>query len=436
MSVRPPRRVEASARGAAAAIVASVLDQGMLLDDVFHECVDGLDARDRAFARLLATTTLRRLGQIDDLLNRFLSKPVGTKARFVMHALRLGAAQWLFLDTPAHAAVNHSVELVGRNRAYRGLANAVLRRIVREGKLIVENQDTERLNMPDWMWSRLNADYGETLTRAMARAHMAEPPLDLSVKDDPQACAEAVDGEVLPWNSVRRWGGGSVADLPGYAEGHWWVQDAAAALPARLMISALAGDTTGRIADLCAAPGGKTAQLAHAGFRVSAVDRSAKRLQRLNDNMARLGFAVETVASDIRKWQPGSRFDGVLLDAPCTASGTLRRHPDAAFVKRAQDVDSLAGVQSALLGRAVDMLQPGGILVYCTCSLFHHEGERQIEALLDNDNRLQRVPVTAPEVGGVEELINRHGDLRTLPCHLPDAGGLDGFYAARLRRMA
>jgi 16S rRNA (cytosine967-C5)-methyltransferase len=425
-----------SARQSAHAILSDVLDRGLLLDDVFADAVNGLDGRDRAFARLLATTVLRRLGQIDNLLDRFLAKPLGRNAQYVRHALRLGVAQLGFLDTPAHAAVDGSVALAGRNRAYRGLVNAVLRRVAREGAAVIAGQDAERLNTPAWMWDRLAADYGADTARAVARAHAAEPPLDVTVTGDAADWAARLDGAALPWGTVRRWGGGGVTDLPGYAEGQWWVQDAAAALPARLLLAALPEPAGAAVADLCAAPGGKTAQLAAAGCTVTAVDRSDKRLARLTANMERLGLAAATVTADIKAWRPETAFAGVLLDAPCTASGTLRRHPDAAYVKRAGDVDTLARVQSALIDAAVDIVAPGGVLVYCTCSLFSDEGERQAAAALERHDRLRRLPVDAGEVGGLTDLIDGNGDLRTLPCHLAGQGGLDGFFAARFRRIA
>ena len=241
-------------------------------------------------------------------------------------------------------------------------------------------------------------------------------------------------GETLPTGTVRTLLQGSVTMLPGFAEGQWWVQDAAAALPARLL-----GDVAGKsIADLCAAPGGKTAQLAHAGARVTAVDRSPARMARLRDNLARLALQAETVVIDAAEWQSAANdgFDGVLIDAPCTSTGTIRRHPDVSWLRQETDIGALVGVQTRLLQKAVAMLRPGGILVYCTCSLEPEEGEQGIAALLAADPAMRRVPIESGEVAGLEQTINPQGDLRTLPCHLPHQdprlGGLDGFYAARL----
>jgi 16S rRNA (cytosine967-C5)-methyltransferase len=238
---------------------------------------------------------------------------------------------------------------------------------------------------------------------------------------------------VLPTGAVRATVHGPVPQLPGYAEGAWWVQDAAAALPARLL-----GDVRGKIvADLCAAPGGKTAQLAAGGARLTAVDRSVPRLERLKQNLARLALTAETVAADAAEWL-GGPFDAVLLDAPCSATGTIRRHPDVPWLKREADITKLAVLQRRLLACAVDLTRAGGTIVYCTCSLEPEEGIAVVEDLLARDSRVSRRPLSAAEIGGLAELLSPAGDLRTLPCQLPDPeprmAGLDGFYAARLDR--
>jgi 16S rRNA (cytosine967-C5)-methyltransferase len=227
---------------------------------------------------------------------------------------------------------------------------------------------------------------------------------------------------------------GSVTMLPGFNDGQWWVQDAAAAIPARLF-----GDVKDKsIADLCAAPGGKTAQLVHAGARVTAVDRSSNRIARLKDNLARLSLTAETVVADAAEWQPASNelFDGILVDAPCAATGTIRRHPDVAWLKQEADIGTLSALQKRLLQRAVTLLKPGGTLVYCTCSLEPEEGEQAVATLLADETGLRRAPVGRDEVAGLDEILTQAGDVRTLPSHLahadPRLGGLDGFYAARL----
>ncbi len=391
-----------------------------------------LSARDRGFQRLLVLTTLRRLGQIEDAIARCVERPdqLPPRERCV---LRLGAAQLLFIGTPAFAAVDGAVEGT-RSKSLKGLVNAVLRRLSREGATILASQDAARLNTPAWLWEQWLRDFGEPTARAIATAHLVEPPLDLTVSGDAAALAERAGAVVLPTGSVRQRNAGSVAELPGYDEGAWWVQDAAAGLPARLLLGAMAEPRGARIADLCAAPGGKTAQLATAGAAVTAVDRDAARLQRVADNLRRLRLNATLVAADATQWSPGAPFDSVLLDAPCTATGTIRRNPDIAWHKSAQSSAGLRPTQDALLDSAAAVLRPGGVLVYCVCSLDSGEGVERVESFLSRRQGFRRELVAAAEVGGLQELLTPAGDLRTLPSHLADLGGMDGFYAARLRR--
>ncbi len=413
-----------------------MLGQGRPLDDALAESRDlaALEPRDRAFVRVLVATTLRRLGQIDGLVAHCLDRPLKAKQAQVQDLLRLGACQLLFLDTPAHAAVDSTVALA-RGTAlggYRGLVNAVLRRLTREGAAIRDAQDAATLNTPTWLWESWQAAYGEATARRIALAHLKDPPLDLTVKADLDGWAERLGADRLPTGSLRLApGAGEVARLDGYQAGAWWVQDAAAALPARLL-----GDLAGRSAiDLCAAPGGKTAQLAAMGARVTAVERDPKRLGRLQENLDRLGLAAHRVCADAATWRPAEPADAVLLDVPCSATGTLRRHPDIALLKRAKDLSSLAALQDRLLAAAVQMVRPGGVLVYATCSLQPEEGPERIAALMATGAPVERVPVAASELGIPAELITADGELRTLPCHLAELGGLDGFYACRLRRL-
>jgi 16S rRNA (cytosine967-C5)-methyltransferase len=422
----------ASARLLALDVLDRVLGEARPLDETFagHPGLPRLDARDRAFARLLITTTLRRLGQIDVLLDLFMrARP---KALRVHDLLRLGAAQLLFLDTPAHAAVAETVALAsGRHAFAKGLINAVLRRIAREGKERLAGQDAARLNTPDWLWRSWNAAYGEPVARAVAEAHLAEPPLDLSVKSDPERWAARLGAEHLYGNTVRRPAGGAIEDLPGYAEGAWWVQDAAAALPARLL-----GDVGGRtVIDLCAAPGGKTAQLAATGADVIAVELSDRRAARLRSNLARLQLETQVAVADALAWRPPRPASHVLLDAPCTATGTIRRHPDIAWHKTPADVARMATLQGQLLAAAIEMLEPGGVLVYASCSLQPEEGPGVIEQALAAGAPVARHPVEGRELDGLPVDLTGAGDVRTLSCQLAGRGGLDGFFIARLRRL-
>ncbi len=428
---------------AARAIAASLLD-GVLrrhrpldeqLDDRSSD-LTALGARDRALVRSLVGSVLRRLGTLRYLLGRFLERGLPADAPQVETALLIGAAQILWLEIPDHAAVDLSVRLVQADRRasrYASLVNAVLRRIARSGAELLTGIDTATLDTPDWLMARWTNTYGGEVARAIALANRQEPALDLTVKNEPDLWANALGGRVLPSGSVRAVVHGPVPSLPGYGDGAWWVQDAAAALPARLL-----GDIAGRsVADLCAAPGGKTAQLAAAGAHVIAVDRAPKRLERLRQNLDRLHLSAETVAADVAEWRAGP-FDAVLLDAPCSATGTIRRHPDIPWLKRETDIAALAVLQRRLLASAVELTKPGGVLVYCVCSLEPDEGIDAVRELLDREPRVTRRPISAGEVHGLGELITPDGDLRTLPCQLPDPdsrmAGLDGFYAARLIR--
>jgi 16S rRNA (cytosine967-C5)-methyltransferase len=413
----------ASARKAAADLLDAVLRGRRTLDDAMGVvlAVRPLEPRDRGFARLLAATVLRRLGTLDAVLASCLDK--GAPPQPVAAALRLGAAQLFFLDTPAHAAVGETVDLAPPK--LRGLVNAVLRRIAREGMKLLDDIDQDRADTPDWLWDALVQSRGEARARAIVAAQRAEPPLDLSVKTDPAGWAAKLGAEQLATGTLRLTEAGSVPGLPGFEDGAWWVQDEAAALPVRLL-----GDVSGRrVLDLCAAPGGKTLQLAAAGAKVVAVDQNAKRLDRLVENLARTGLAAEIVAADAIAWRPPAPFPFVLLDAPCTATGTLRRHPEIARLKSAADAPKLAAAQDKLLDAAARATAPGGVLVYAVCSLDRREGPARVDAFLARHRDFARVPVRAEELGGRAELIDDAGDLATDPTH-----GMDGFYAARLRR--
>jgi 16S rRNA (cytosine967-C5)-methyltransferase len=435
MKSRPRQSAAArqpDARAAALHLLGGVLRRGQPLDEGFDAAAAGLEERDRAFARLLTATALRRLGQIDAVLAAFVERP---PPPLVQDILRLSAAQLLFVGTPAHAAVATAVDLARRRHqtTFTGLVNAVLRRVADQGPRLVAAQDALRLNTPDWLWRRWCAAYGEDRTRAIAAVHLVEAPVDLTAKDDTAAWASALQAEVLPTGSLRLHQAGRVTALPGFAAGAWWVQDAAAALPARLLMAAL-GAPQGRTAiDLCAAPGGKTLQLAAAGCAVTAVDTSARRLHQLRDNLARTSLAAEVVKADALTWRPAAPADALLLDAPCTATGTIRRHPDLPYLKSADDIARLARRQGELLRAAAAMLRPGGVLVYSVCSLEPEEGEGVVAAALADGLGCQRETVSAAALP--PEFVTAAGDLRTLPCQWPERGGLDGFYAAVLRKL-
>lgn len=427
-------------RAVAARLLDAVLERRRALDEALADPALGFAAladRDRAAARRLVSATLRRLGQLDDLVQAFTARP---PKGLPLMALRLGLCEILFLGTPHHAAVSQAVNLLppperGGARA-RGLVNAVLRRAVREGAAHVAQQDAARMNTPAWLWRRWRMAYGEAIARAIATAHLGEAPLDITLKT-PAAPADwpsRLEAARLPTGTLRRMAGGAVEQLPGFDDeggAHWWVQDAAAALPARLL-----GDVRGQLlADLCAAPGGKTAQLLAAGAEVYAIDRSEPRLRRLKTNLARLGLKARVRTDDAATWQPapGESLDGILLDAPCSATGTIRRHPDLPHLKQETDIAKLAAAQRRLLEHALDLVRPGGLVVYCVCSLEPEEGEGHLHWLRQRPD-VEILPVEAAELGVPPDMIDAAGALRTLPCHWPEHGGLDGFFALRLRR--
>ena len=429
-----------AARRIAADILDGVLRRRIALDEQFsgknaHPGLPALAERDRALARRLTATVLRRLGTLRHLVGGYLEKGFPADAPRAETILLLGAAQILWLEVPDHAAVDLSVRLAQADRRagrYAGLVNAVLRRVTQHGA--TASFDDISRDTPEWLLKRWTGIYGSDTARAIAAANGHEPALDLTVKQDTESWAERLRGRVMPTGSVRTIAHGAISLLPGFSEGAWWVQDTAAALPVRLF-----GDLRGmNVADLCAAPGGKTAQLAFAGANVTAVDRSPARINRLRENLARLSLDAETVAADALEWD-GGPFDAVLVDAPCSSTGTIRRHPDVPWLKSEADVSVLTSLQQRLLDRAVGLLKPGATLVYCVCSLEPEEGENQITALLARDPRVARKPITPQDVFDRAEFVTPAGDLRTLPLHLVDPdprwGGLDGFYATRLTRI-
>jgi 16S rRNA (cytosine967-C5)-methyltransferase len=421
-----------TARQVALDLIGAVLRRRRPLDDAIedHAAMPELSVRDRAFARLLVATVLRRLGQIDALIHECLNTPLPPRAAIVHDILRVGIAQLLFLRTPPHAAVATSVDLAhGRGfLSHKGLVNAVLRRLSVEGAGRVERHDAARLNTPEWLWQSWSRAYGDDRARAIATAHLKEAPLDLTLRSDDPIWLEKLQATRLPTGSLRRPAGGSVVALPGYSEGAWWVQDAAASLPVRL----LNGLSDQNVIDLCAAPGGKTAQLASSGARVTAVDRSTRRLERLVANLGRLGLPVAAVAADALNWRPEQPADAVLLDAPCTATGAIRRHPDVPHLKNPDDVARLSVVQENLLRAAVNMLKPNGTLIYCTCSLEPEEGQLRVESLLRSGAPVRHQRISPDEINAPADWFTESGDLRTLPCHFSEYDGIDGFYAARL----
>lgn len=435
---RPAPSVEGlKTRDVAVSALYTVLVDHRPFDDAFARAATTRDlpGRDRAFARLIATTALRHRGVLQAVLSTYLAKPLPERMGRLDEILLAAAAQLLLLGTPPHAAISLAVDQCRADSAakrFANLSNAVLRRVSESGQGRLADLDNVALTFPDWLLSRWNDAYGPVAARQIARASLVEPALDLTVKSEPERWAEEIGAVVLPTGSLRCAQAGRVEELPGYNEGAWWVQDAAAALPVKLL-----GDVTGlSVLDLCAAPGGKTAQLAAAGADVTAVDKSAGRLARLSENLSRLRLTAKTVVSDALAFQSDDPFDAILLDAPCTSTGTIRRHPDILYLKRPEDVAALASLQKNLLERAAELLKPGGVLVYCTCSLEPEEGEEQIAAFLERHPEFTRRPIALDEETIPMSWRTPDGDLRTLPSHLSDLPegiqGLDGFFAATL----
>jgi 16S rRNA (cytosine967-C5)-methyltransferase len=430
-----------AARRIAVAAIAAVLNENKALDETLDRLLQrdggGLEPRDRGLARAIATVAIRRFGTIRGALLARLRSGMPERAGGFPDILVAAAAQLLFLDVPDHAAVDLAMRLIHEDREadrFASLANAVLRRVSREKEAILAASDPLDDDTPAWLKARWVAAWGEDTARAIAAAHRQEAAVDVTVAADPQGWAGRLDALLLPTGSLRLRQRTPVQDLPGYADGGWWIQDAAAALPAPLL-----GAGPGmKVADLCAAPGGKTAQLAATGADVLAVDRSEQRLVRLSANMKRLGFTVRTLAADATQLEE-TGFDAVLLDAPCSATGTLRRHPDVAWTKSEEDVFRLAALQTRLIDRAAAMLKPGGRLVFCTCSLEKEEGERQLAGALSRHPELRRDPVRTEEVPGLEAAVTAEGDVRTFPFMLAHEdgrlSGCDGFFVGRLHRI-
>ncbi len=422
--------VGVEARIAAGVLLNAALERRNGLDEAMVTPeLKALAGPDRAFARAVAMAALRRLGEIDAILNRRLQK---SPPEVVRTLLRVSLAQTLVLGTPAFAAVSTAVKLAERDaktRPYKALINAVLRGIEREGAGLT----TAESNLPDWIAARWKQAYGQAGLAAIALAAREEPPTDLSLKpgEDAQAVADAIEGVVLPGGTVRSGVRGDVATWPGYEQGQWWVQDAAAAVPVRLL-APKAGETA---LDLCAAPGGKTLQIAASGASVVALDRSEARLRRLRQNLERTGLSAEIVVTPGEDWDDPRTFEAVLLDAPCTATGTLRRNPEVLRATRPAEVAKLADVQHRLLDAAALRVAPGGRLVYCVCSLEREEGETQVIAFLRRNPDFKTAPADPSTIGAPVEALTPEGWLRILPSMWAERGGVDGFFVARLDRV-
>ena len=424
-----------SARKAALQILSDVLRKKRPLDAAIADALSksNLAPRDAGFARLIAATSLRRFGQLEALIRVFVPKaPQPHKAGPTLEILIAGACELLFLNVAPHAAVdaaNRLAQTDSKSVHFKALINAVLRRVTREGAAVIASQDEAVLNTPDWLWPRWVEHYGQETARAIATAHLQIPPLDLMLKAENNPSTDIEGMMSLAPGRLRLTQAGRIEELSGYNEGEWWIQDFAATLPVRLF-----GDVAGkRVIDLCAAPGGKSAQLAAQGAFVTAVDVAFERLATVRENLQRLNLSAELVTGDARDWRPTEPAPFVLLDAPCMATGTIRRHPDLPWLKSAADLQITETLQAELLDAAAEMTAPSGTLVYAVCSLEPEEGEQQVDAFLRRNADFARNPVTATEVFD-PAFVSAKGDLTTLPCFWAEKGGMDGFYAARLIR--
>ncbi|MBV49631.1 MAG: 16S rRNA methyltransferase [Roseobacter sp.] len=414
------------ARRSAVYLLDMILGEDRLMSELLAAgALDKLPADDRARAQRLAMDTLRGMERADRMLQKHLSKYPPLTVRNV---LRVGTIE-LAQGGAAHGVVNAMVELVATHKKLghlKGLTNAVLRKIAADGPEAWAALRSPRL--PKWLRGPLSEAWGPEAISGIEASHFAGAPLDLTAKKDPEALAAAVGGGVLPTGSVRVADAGQVTMMPGFAEGDWWVQDAAAALPVKI----LAPQKGESVLDLCAAPGGKTMQLAAAGAQVTAVDNSGQRMQRLKENLARVHLPAKTIVSDAREIE--GEFDAILLDAPCSATGTIRRHPDLPYAKDGSEFADLIDLQADLIDHAWRSLRPGGRLIFCTCSLLPDEGEVQVDEALERHPDMH-VDKDAVLVAGVDpNWATTEGGLRLRPDYWSDLGGMDGFYIASLRK--
>lgn len=427
---------EIKSRVAALNVIKKVLDEGATLDSAIDKFSNTFSARDRGFIRHITAMTIRRLGQLDKIINHYTKKKLGNTQMQVRHVLRLGIAQLLYSEVPAYAAVNSSVQLVdkcvSRKLHYlKNSVNAILRRVDQDHEELLKKFGNTRLNFPAWILKSWDERYGTQTVKFILDALLTEAPLDISLKPDcdQKIWAAQLGGRVVPGGSIRIYKAGKITELPGYNEGHWWVQDMAARIPASLL-GAKSGDV---VLDLCAAPGGKTAQSAAMGAIVTAVDFSESRLERLKENFDRLNLRVDVVTSDVLAYKPLKKFDFILLDAPCSSTGTIRRHPEILHTRNLDDVSGLVELQTKMLDHAASLLNKGGILIYSVCSMEKQEGPDQIKALLERDSSLKRKVIIAEELNGLEQAILESGDVQTLPHYYE--GGMDGFFISRLVKM-
>ena len=416
-------------------ILFEITSKRRTFDDVLisHKGFNSLNTRDRAFAYNLVATTLRRLGQIDAIINERLERSLPRSANAALNALRLGLCQILFLNIQTHAAVNTSVEISGRRgpQKFKALVNGLLRSVAREGAETIASSHPEEQNVPDWLQLSWNKSFNRETAKKITKTNLRNPPIDLTVRRDPDQWATKLDGKRIGKDTVRLARSVQIELVEGFKEGEWWVQDAAAALSAQILAT---GGPGRRVCDLCAAPGGKTIQLLSAGLDVTAVDKSKDRLILLQSNLKRLRLEARVINKDILDWDPPEMFDAVLLDAPCSATGTIRRHPDIPHLKSSKDIPKLAKLQGELIDCAIKYTVPGGIVVYSVCSLEAEEGIDQVNKVLSRNSSIEIDRIRVNEIQDFENCLTKEGCVQTTPAHLFDIGGVDGFFIARFRK--
>ena len=420
-----------TARSLALDILDDVFGQGRTIDESMEMRAyeQGISLIDKAFAYRLASEVTRRKGVIDALLVTFLTKPLKPSQQRVYHALMLGVVQLCVLDTPAHAAVHETVQVIADSSfaPLKGLVNAILQSILRKAPECKQQIKDVKNALPVWIAERWQTHYGTAFCNDVSQMLMQKPPLDIAVKSDVAAWAEKLEGVVLEGNIIRIAREVKVEELPGYKDGAWWVQDVGATLAGVAL-----GDVSGKhVVDLCAAPGGKTAQLLARGAKVAAVDSSIKRMERFKSNMSRLGYSPEVLVADIRKWTPPAKYDAVLLDAPCSATGTLRKHPEVLWIRQKADVAKMAVLQRECLHAVLVWLPAGVPLVYTVCSLEPEEGELLVTDVLTYHKGVSIEPLKL-EGSAFAGAAQPDGSVRLLPTHFAAQGGNDGFYVARL----
>lgn len=438
---RPVKDTGLALRRAALATVESVFDDGRMLDVALRHEGKELEPRDQAFLKQLTTLYFRKRGSLRWVLRQLMNKALPTKMIAVERLIELGVVQILFMRTADHAAVDQSVRLIGGRRNVsesnmKGLTNAVLRNAIRQRDELLEAlKDEKQIDLPGWLRKRWVHKMGEEVTSSIAQAVQEDVTIDITAKDsaERQALAKAFDAEILQTGSIRLKQACDITQLEGFEEGRWWVQDMAAAIPATLF-----GDLKGKqVADLCAAPGGKSMQLASLGAKVIAIDRSSKRMPRLWQNLERTNLTdkVEPLVEDVMTWRADKTLNHILLDAPCSATGTMRRNPDGPWLKSNKQIKELAQLQAEMLDHSFKQLPSGGKLIYCVCSLEEEEGEDQIEAFLERTAKAKLLPITPEELGNMAELCTENGYLRCRPDFLGNNGGMDGFFAARITKI-